>query len=173
MLEAFGNWLGSFEAYQLMNTYDWLWPLCEIIHFIGMALLIGSIGILDLRVLGFAKGLPISKLESLVPIAIGAFIATAVTGFLFVIGNPTGGPNAYLLNLSFQIKMLLILLAGINAIAFYFTGISRRLETLGPVDDAATNAKFVAGASIFLWIFVIIFGRLIMYNDTLLWFLGI
>lgn len=173
MLEAFGNWIESFEAYRLMNAYDWLWPLCEIIHFIGMALLIGSIGVLDLRVLGFAKGLPISKLESLVPIAIGAFIANAATGILFVIANPAGGPNAYLLNLAFQIKMLLILLAGINAIAFYFTGISRRMVTLGPVDEAATNAKLVAGASLFLWIFVIVFGRLIMYNDTLLWFLGI
>ena len=43
---------------------------------------------------------------------------------------------------------------------------------LGPVDEAPRNAKLVAAASLVLWIGVIIFGRLIMYNDTLLWFLG-
>ncbi|HUF73197.1 MAG TPA: hypothetical protein VMR74_09885 [Gammaproteobacteria bacterium] len=173
MLEALGNWIDSFGVYQLMNAYSWLWPVCEMIHFVGMALLIGSIGILDLRVLGFAKGLPISRLEALVPVAIGAFAVNAATGILFVIANPDGGANAYLLNLAFQIKIILILLGGINAIAFYFTGISERTAALGPTDEAPASAKLIAGASIVLWIFVIFFGRLIMYNDTLLWFLGL
>lgn len=173
MLEAFGNWLATFEAYRLMNALDWLWPLCETIHFIGMAMLIGSIGILDLRILGFAKGLPIARLEALVPIGIAGFVANAVTGAMFVVANPTGGPNGYLLNLAFQIKVILMLLAGINALAFYFTGISQQMTTLGPLDEAPTNAKLIAGASIGLWIGVIIFGRLVMYNDTLLWFLGL
>ena len=42
MLEALGNWLATLGFIELMNAYDWLWPVCEIIHFIGMALLIGS-----------------------------------------------------------------------------------------------------------------------------------
>jgi hypothetical protein len=172
VLETLGNWIDGFGVYRLMNANDWLWPLCETIHFVGMALLIGSIGILDLRVLGFGKGLPIAKLEALVPVAIGAFAANATTGILFIIANPAGGANAYLLNLAFQIKIVLILLAGINAIAFYFTGIAGKMVALGPVDEAPANAKLIAGASIGLWIFVIIFGRLVMYNDTLLWFLG-
>ena len=173
MIEAFGNWLETFELYRLFNAYDWLWPVCEMIHYIGMALLIGTIGLLDLRVLGFAKGLPISRLEALVPVGIAAFVANLLTGFLFVAGNPTGGPNGYLLNLAFQIKVILMLLAGINAIAYYFTGISEKLATLGPAGEASTNAKFVALTSLVLWFSVIVFGRLIMYNDTLLWFLGL
>lgn len=172
MLEDFGNWLGTFEVWRLMNAFDWLWPLCEVIHFVGMALLIGSIGILDFRILGFAKGLPIARLEALVPLGIAGFVANALTGALFIIGNPTGGPAAYLTNFAFQIKVILMVLAGINAVAFYFTGISRQMETLGPAGEAPRNAKIVAAASVGLWIGVIIFGRLIMYNDTLLWFLG-
>jgi hypothetical protein len=173
MLDALGNWLATFGFIELMNAYDWLWPLCEMIHFIGMALLIGSVGLLDFRVLGFGKGLPIARLEALVPLGIAGFVANSVTGFMFVAGNATGGPQAYLTNLAFQIKVILMLLAGINAIAFYFTGISREMATLGPVDEAPKNAKIVAAASLVLWISVIMFGRLIMYNDTLLWFLGI
>ena len=173
MLEDFGNWLGLLEAWRLVNALDWLWPLAEMIHFIGMALLIGSIGMLDFRILGLGKGLPFSKLEALVPLGIAAFAANAATGILFVLANPTGGPAAYLTNMAFQIKMILILIAGINAVMFYVLGISRQLAALGPEDDAPVNAKVVASASLALWIGVIIFGRLIMYNDTLLWFLGL
>jgi hypothetical protein len=171
MWEAFGHFL---EPYNLIwiNDFDWAWPVCEMIHFIGMAMLIGSIGLLDFRILGLGKGLPIAKLEALVPIGVAGFVANLVTGTIFVLANPSGGPVAYVTNLAFQIKMALILIAGINAIAFYVTGISKRMAVLGPADDAPVDAKAIAAASLVLWIGVIVFGRLIMYNDTLLWFLG-
>lgn len=172
MMESFGIWLGTFEGWRLINDYDWAWPAAEMVHFIGMAALIGSIGLLDLRVLGVAKGLPIAKLEKLVPIGIVAFAANLLTGCMFVFCNPAGGPVYYTTNLAFQLKLLLIVIAGLNAIAFYVTGIASQTNAGGPFDDAPRNAKIIAGLSIFLWIFVIIFGRLIMYNDTLLWFLG-
>jgi len=171
MWESLGNSLESFSIVWL-NDFDWAWPICEMIHFIGMALLIGSIGLLDFRILGLGKGLPIARLEALVPLGIAGFVANIVTGTIFVLANPSGGPVAYLTNFAFQIKMTLILLAGINAIAFYVAGVSRQLATLGPDDDAPVNAKTIAALSLVLWISVIIFGRLIMYNDTLLWFLG-
>jgi hypothetical protein len=171
-MEAFGLWLDTFEGWRLINDIDWAWPVAEMIHFMGMALLLGSIGLLDLRMLGFAKGLPIGKLEALVPLGIAGFAGNFLTGAMFVFCNPAGGAVAYTTNLAFQIKLILILIAGINAIAFYFTGIARQTDALGPYDDAPTNAKIVAIVSLVAWIFVIIFGRLIMYNDTLLWFLG-
>ncbi|MGW8369828.1 MAG: hypothetical protein ACWGPN_14270 [Gammaproteobacteria bacterium] len=172
MWEAAGHFL---EAYNLvwLSDYDWAWPICEMIHFLGMALLIGSIGLLDFRILGLGKGLPLASLEALVPIGIAGFVANLTTGIIFVLANPTGGPVAYLTNMAFQIKMILILIAGLNAIAFYVAGVSRQLATLGPMDDAPVNAKLIAVASLALWFGVIVFGRLIMYNDTLLWFLGL
>ena len=171
-MEAVSEFLISTGFWSVVNDHDWVWPVCEMFHFFGMAILIGTVGILDLRILGVGKGLPIAKLEALVPLGIAGFVVNALTGAVFIAGNPSGGPIAYLGNLAFQLKMLLVLLAGINLVAFYFTGISREAEALGPMDDAAVNAKIVAAASILLWIGVIIFGRLIMYNDTLLLFLG-
>jgi hypothetical protein len=151
----------------------WVWPLCEFLHFVGMALLLGTIGLLDLRLLGFAKGVPIASLSKLVPLGVAGFVINAVTGFVFVAGNPVGGPADYLANLSFQLKMLLILVAGINLLAFHLAGISRAAEAVPPGGDAPPAAKFVAVASLVLWFGVIVFGRLIMYNDTLLYALGI
>jgi len=161
MMEALGHTLDQLEGWRWINDLDWAWPVCEMIHYIGMALLIGSIGLLDFRILGLGKGLPIARLEALVPVGVIAFALNLLTGTVFVLCNPSGGPTAYLTNLAFQLKMILVLVAGIN-----------RLETVGAADDAPVNAKVVAGVSLAAWIGVIIFGRLIMYNDTLLLFLG-
>jgi hypothetical protein len=172
-MEAIGNWLDVFEGWRWINDYDWAWPVGEMVHFMGMAVLIGSIGLIDLRVLGVGKGLPIGKLEALVPLAIAAFILNMLTGLMFIICNPAGGAVAYTMNMALQIKLILIAIAGINVIIFYFTGIARETNALGPYDDASRNAKIIAAVSLTCWILVIIFGRLIMYEDTLLWALGL
>jgi hypothetical protein len=161
------GWLATF-----VNKYDWVWPICEMLHFIGMALLIGTVGWLDIRILGFAKGVPIAGLEKLVPIGIVGFALNVGSGLIFVAGNPAGGPIAYLGNLAFQIKMLLILIAGLNLAAYYFTGIARAAATVPAASDAAPAAKVVAVVSLLAWFGVIYFGRMIMYNDTLLYAFG-
>lgn len=171
MWQAIGHFLEPFSMIWI-NDFDWAWPICEMIHFMGLALLIGTIGLLDLRILGFAKGLPIDKLEKLVPLGIAGFVVNLATGLVFILANPSGGPMPYLMTMALQIKLILIFLAGINAILFYVLGISRQMESIGAMDDAPMNAKIIAGSSIVLWIGVIIFGRLIMYNDTLLYNLG-
>jgi hypothetical protein len=161
------RWLAEF-----VNDYDWVWPICEMLHFIGMALLIGTVGWLDIRILGLGKGVPIASLEKLIPVGVIGFALNLGTGLVFVTGNISGGPIAYLGNLAFQIKMVLILIAGLNLAAYYFTGIARAAESVGANSDAAPAAKAVAIVSLVAWFGVIYFGRLIMYNDTLLYALG-
>jgi hypothetical protein len=69
--------------------------------------------------------------------------------------------------------MLLILIAGVNLAAFYFMGIARDLESVAPGGDAPVSAKVIAIVSLVAWFGIIFFGRLIMYNDTLLYALGL
>ncbi len=76
-------------------------------------------GLVDLRILGVAKGIPIKSLERFVPLGVIGLVFNLTTGLIFVGGNPVGGPQEYLTNLAFQIKMILILIAGLNVIAFY------------------------------------------------------
>ena len=82
------------------------------------------------------------------------------------------GTRLYVGNLSFQIKMLLILIAGANLALYYFTGIRRATEAVPPSGEAAPAAKVIAFVSLVAWFGVIFFGRMIMYNDTLLYALG-
>lgn len=172
-MDAISQLLVSGGIDEFVATHDWVWPICEILHFFGMALLIGSVGLVDIRMLGVAKGVPIKALERFVPLGVIGFFINVITGIIFVAGNPVGGPQEYLGNLAFQIKMILILIAGLNLLAFYVLGIARTADAVAPDGTAPTPAKVVAVVSLVLWFGVIFFGRFIMYNDTLLYALGL
>ncbi len=172
-MEALSDFLISTGIGDFVATNDWVWPLGETLHFVGMCVLLGTVGVVDLRVLGVAKGIPIKLLDKFIPLGVIAFVVNLLTGFIFIAGNPVGGPMEYLTNLSLQIKMLIVLIAGINLLVFYVSGIHRSLENVPADGDAPGGAKAVAAVSLTAWIFVIIMGRFIMYNDTLLYALGL
>jgi hypothetical protein len=172
-MDALAQMMVSTGIDEFVATHDWVWPVCEILHFFGMALLIGSVGLVDLRMLGIAKGVPIKSLERFIPHGVFGVKVKATPGFIFVAGNPVGGPQEYLRNLAFQIKIILIVIAGLNLLAFYVLGIARRADAVTPDGIAPASAKAVAVVSLVLWFGVIFFGRFIMYNDTLLYALGL
>jgi len=156
----------------LMESSTWVWPIAEMFHYLGMALLIGTVGLLDVRILGFGREIPIAALDRFVAIGFIGFALNLITGLMFVTGNPLGQPIDYLTNLAFQIKMLLILLAGLNLLVFHVTGLARATEAVPASGEAPAAAKAVAIASLVFWFGVIYFGRMIMYNETLLYSLG-
>jgi hypothetical protein len=165
MVALLGRLLQNDTLHTFVGEYSWVWPICEILHFVGMALLFGTVGLLDLRLLGVAKKLPVAPVERVVRWGVGGFALAATTGYFFVVGAPNG-PIEELSNLAFQLKMGCLLLAGLNVLVFYTTGISRQVDLLGPGDDAPGSAKAVAAVSLILWIAVIYFGRMIMYADA-------
>ena len=173
MLDAISNFLTAGPIDEFVATHDWAWPLGEMLHFFGMALLIGSVGLVDARMLGIGKGIPIKSLEKFIPLGVIGFIINLLTGIMFVAGNPVGGPQEYLTNLALQLKMLCVLIAGVNLLLFYALGIAKAANATEPGGDAPLSAKVVAVVSLLLWFGVIYFGRFIMYNDTLLYAWGL
>jgi uncharacterized membrane protein len=149
---------------ELMTASKWWWAFMMDLHFVGLVLLIGTVGILDLRVLGFAKQIPIRPLHQLVPWAMAGFGINLVTGVLAF----TGMDQYYTYDWAFWLKMLAIMLLGLNVAAFYLTGAFESVERLGPGDDAPPLAKFIAATSLFLWFTVITLGRYIQsFSDTI------
>ena len=148
--------------YFVIDYSRWVWPILEDLHFLGLILLLGTIGALNLRILGFLKQLPLAPLHRFIPWGIAGFIINIITGLLFFIGMP----GFYVVNVVFQIKMLTILVAGANLLLFYCTGAFLVWEQLGPREDAPPFAKFIAATSILLWFAVIVLGRYIPFGEV-------
>src|SRR5450631_833216 len=103
--------VGVMQTY--VNAHSWVWPVCEMTHYVGMSLIVGIIGALDLRILGLFKSIPIGALRPLVPWAVVGFIGNLLTGIVFVTGTSSGA-IFYIDNLSFQLKGLFLLLVVVN-----------------------------------------------------------
>jgi len=165
-MEAFlRTWLEWPSVAAFINANAWAWPLCETFHFFGIILLIGGVGMFDLRVLGMAKALPPAAMKRFLGWGVFGFILCVVTGLTFVTGMranlPTSPYDVIATNPWLQMKFVFMALAGLNLLAFYVTGMSDAVDRLRAGDDAPGLAKLIAGASLFLWLGVIYFGRLI------------
>lgn len=144
----------------VMSTY-WLWPLLEIIHFIGLSLLLGSMLIVDLRLAGFLRQIELMSMKRLLPWAAIGFVMNLTSGTLFFLGDPA----RYSINIGFQIKMILVLVAGLNVLVFAVK-INPLLARLDPHGDTTVAAKAVAWVSLATWTGVLLLGRLIPYIGT-------
>jgi uncharacterized membrane protein len=154
---AAGAKVVPFVQYYVVEYSNWIWPILEDLHFIGLILILGAIGVLNLRILGFLKQLPVAPLHRFIPWGIAGVFINVITGILFFIGMPP----FYADNPDFQLKMVAIVIAGTNLLLFYCTSAFRPLARLGPGDDAPLSAKFVAASSLLLWIAIVFLGRYI------------
>ena len=151
-IDAFGK---SSGIYAFMNT-AWAWPFVEALHYTGLALLLGTVGLFDLRVLGVARGVSMAALHKFVPIGVGAYLISVTTGAMFFYA----AWDQYLYNPAFQLKMLCMAIAGLNMVMFYATT-ARAVKSLSPYGQASIAAKCFAAVSLLSWTSVIVFGRII------------
>jgi len=143
----------------------WGWPIAEIIHFTGPCLLIGTVGVFDLRMLGLLRGLALPALHKLVPFGVLGFVLCAGSGVIFV----SSSPDQYLYNPAWQIKMGLIVIAGLNMAVFYLTT-ARSVRAIGPQDSIPLAARIFAITSLSCWMGVIAAGRVITAFRPPAWF---
>jgi hypothetical protein len=141
--------------YDLMNT-RWGWPIAESVHFTGLCMLMATVGMFDLRMMGLVRGLSLSALHKLVPYGVLGWLLCLASGSLFVIAAPL----EYIFNDAWQIKMVLMAIAGINMVVFYLTT-AKRVYALGPDDAVPLTARVIAIVSLFSWLGVITCGRVV------------
>ena len=146
----------------LMVANKFWWAFMMDLHFIGLVMIVGAVGALDLRMLGFAKGFPIATTLQLVPWALAGFAINLTTGILAFIGMP----EFYTYDMVFWIKIFAILLLGLNAAAFYLTDTFNAVKHMGPGEDAPPLAKIIAASSLALWFAVITLGRYIQFYQS-------
>lgn len=157
-LERFAAWLHETAPSQWVRYWPWTWAIGETLHFIGLSLLVGIVGLLDLRLLGVLPRIPLQALRPLLPYGIAGFVINAITGVMFFVGTP----EQYVTNVAFGMKMLFVGISGLNVL--YFERTQRdRLLAIGP-DDPMPRAFKVAGAvSLACWFLVLYWGRMLPY----------
>jgi hypothetical protein len=156
------DWMQTTWVNDLALGPQWSWPILETLHFTGMCLLFGGLLIMDLRLLGFDRlAIPERAVNSLIPLTIAGFVINLVTGIIFVFGDP----YRYFMNISFMLKMLLVLLAAINAVYFWVKAMPF-LEHAGPHENPPLSIKALGLFSLLVWTGVLCFGRLIPYLGT-------
>lgn len=137
----------------------WLWPILQTLHYFGATILIGTIGLFDLRALGIAKGIVPAAIHRLIPLGIAAYVWNGLLGVVFFFGHP----DQYFYNDAFRLKLLLMAVAGINVAAFYGTGAFAEVKKLPVGADASPRVKIITGISLLAWLGVLSCGRMITF----------
>ncbi len=135
-----------------ITSSAWLYPALEIVHIIGIALLLGNLVLLELRVFGKGAALPVAALARLsLGLAGTGFALAALSGVVMFATQP----GELLSNRAFTLKMLLLFAAGCNAALFHGRGSLEKLDGM---------ARLMMVVSTLIWVAVIACGRWIAYQ---------
>ena len=142
-----------------MRHSMWLYPIVEVLHIAGFVVLVGSVAMLDLRLLGFTRSVSVRDLaRHVLPWTWAALIVVVPSGLAMFSAHAV----EFLDNPALRIKLLLIAFAGVNAAAFHF-GVWRSAPAWDRNAAVPGAARWAAGLSLVLWLGVIASGRLIAY----------
>ena len=160
-LQSFVTWLDATPNSVALRESLLVYPLIETTHVLTLALFLGLIALLDLRLLGYAlRGTPVSETAGrLLPWALVGFALMSMSGALLFYSGPL---RAYH-NIFFRIKVVMIALAGVNALVFHYT-IYKRVASWDLEPSPPFRAKLAGVCSLLLWSGVVICGRLQAYN---------
>ena len=141
-----------------MRGSTWLYPVVEIVHIVGFSVLVGSVAMFDLRVLGCGRSVAVQAAgRMLLPWSVLSLLAIVPAGLLLFSAHA----SELAVNRVFQLKLLLIALAGLNALGFHL-GAYRTAATWDT--RAPALAQLHAAASLGLWIAIISCGRFLAYT---------
>lgn len=154
-----GNPVEGLAIAKAMREELWLYPAVEIVHIIGFTILVGSVVMFDLRVLGLSRQISVRALaRHLLPWSVAALLVIVPTGLAMFSAHA----GDFLDNRAFQLKMALLLGAGMNA-AIFHTGPFQSAATWDTDATAPLGARICVALSLVLWFSIIACGRLLAY----------
>jgi hypothetical protein len=161
VFEQFLQFLQDTSIATAIREGETLFPWIECVHVLALTLVIGSIAIVDLRLLGLTSrdGSVIQTTATTLPVTWTAFVLAALTGGLLFASNATTyGHNFY-----FQVKIALIAVAGIN-MSVYHLFLNRGADSWQTAAITPLRARLVGGLSLCLWIAIAACGRWIGFT---------
>ncbi len=160
-LPAFLEWLEGTGASVAIRESILLYPIVETTHVLTLCLFLGMTATWDLRLVGVAmRRVPVSEVVNrLFPWAIAGFAVMVVSGSMLFLSSPVRASQ----NIFFQVKMVAIALAGLNAFVFHRT-VFRWVSQWDQADSIPFRARAAGFWSLVLWSAVVVCGRMQAYN---------
>jgi hypothetical protein len=153
---TFVNWVENSMLGIWMVDSIWAYPIVLSIHAVGMSIVVGTIIIIDLRILGLANSIPLKSFEKLFAVA---WLGVALN-FLSGVALFATEPAKFFYHPVFWIKIALI---AIGALSVYM--LWNKVKDVADDSESSAQIKFLAVLSLLLWSCVIIAGRLIAYIE--------
>ena len=158
-MEPWEVWVRSTALSRFVLEHElWAWPALEMLHYLGLSMLFGTVGLFDLRVLGLIKRIPATALHRLIPFGLAGYLVNLLTGLAFLSGHP----EQYAYNSAFHWKIGFMSLAAINVAVFYTTAF-KKLRELPPQARAPHSTRVLTGISLICWVGVLTCGRLLTF----------
>jgi hypothetical protein len=157
----FCEWLAETSVSIGIRESTWSYPIIESVHVLGLCLFVGLALVWDLRLMGIAfRRVPVSEVQSRVmPWTAFGFVLMFISGVLLFWSDPV----RFYGKVFFRIKVVALILAGLNAFIFHSKAGARLIEwDTSPITPR--SAKVAGGISLVLWAVIIVAGRLIAYN---------
>jgi hypothetical protein len=161
LIPEFCAWLENTSVGTTIRQSTWLFPAIETLHVLATVIVVGSVTMLDLRLLNVAwRDRSIREVhEDVLPWTWSSFAVAAIAGSLLFSSSAT----KYYHNLPFRMKMVLLVLIAINA-AFFETRTYRRIRNSNDEARISFGAKIAGAVGIVLWIAVVACGRWIGFT---------
>lgn len=153
------EWIDATQWGAAMRHSTWAFPTLDVIHTLGIVMVAGTIMLVDLRLLGLGlRGVPIPQLVArIVPATLWGFALMLLSGGLLFSSEAVKMYSSQ----AFRIKMILLALAGVNALVFHRT-VYRDAASWDPA-TAPVRARLAGLLSLVFWIAIIAAGRAIAY----------
>jgi hypothetical protein len=160
-LDALWQGLEASPIGDFVATNEWAFPTIESIHVIAIVIVVGSIAVMDLRLVGLAsRSTAVTRMSrDTLPWTWGAFVIAAITGALLFVSRAT----SYVVNPWFLGKLVLLVLAGVNMGVFHIVT-WRNVGSWDANSPLPPGAKLAGIVSLLLWVLVIFFGRAIGFT---------
>ena len=160
-LQSFCEWLANTPWSIALHESLWGYPIVESVHVLTMCLFLGMIVMLDLRLLSLTmRTVPVSQVAGrLLPWVRAGFAVMVISGALLFYAIPVRAFH----NIFFRIKVVMLILAGVNVWVFHSTVFRSVAEwDLDPV--LPKRARMAGAVSLVLWATIVVAGRMIAYN---------
>jgi hypothetical protein len=160
-VSRFCEWLAATPGSIALHESFFMYPLVESVHVLTLCVFVGLAAMLDLRLVGLTmRRVPVSEVVSrFLPWMRAGFVVMVATGVLLFYAIPVRSYH----NIFFRVKLVMLILAGVNAWVFHAT-LYRRIAGWNLAPTPPRAARVAGSLSLVIWAAVIVCGRLIAYD---------